>query len=62
MLSVDQKTREESWRLYKERGDVRLSFTNATCVALARAHGIFDIFTYNARDFRPFNLNVIETV
>ena len=60
MLNVDEKTRQESWKLYKERGDVKLSFTDATCVTLARARGIFDIFTYNAREFRPFN--VISTL
>jgi predicted nucleic acid-binding protein len=58
MLRVDQKTLEESWRLYKERDDVNLSFTDATCVILARTHGISDIFTFNTREFRPLNLNV----
>ncbi len=59
MLRVDEKTLQESWELYKARKDVRLSFTDATCVTLARTHGIGDIFTYNAREFRPVNLNVV---
>ncbi len=59
MLKVDEKTIQESWELYKEREDVRLSFTDATCVTLAKMNGIIDIFTYNAREFRPVNLNVV---
>ncbi len=62
MLRVDEKILEESWRLYKERDDVNLSFTDATCVTLARTHGISDIFTFNAREFRPLNLNVITSL
>ena len=62
MLSVDENARQESWKLYKERGDVRLSFTDATCATLARTHGISDIFTYNAREFRPLNFNVISAL
>ena len=61
MLRVDEKTLQESWELYKEE-NVKLSFTDATCVALARTHGILDIFTYNAREFRPLNLNVITVL
>lgn len=59
MLKVDEKTLQESWELYKEMENVKLSFTDATCVALAKTHGIPDIFTYNAREFRPVSLNVI---
>jgi predicted nucleic acid-binding protein len=59
MLRVDEKTLQESWELYKAREEVRLSLTDATCVTLARTNGIGDIFTYNAREFRPVNLNVI---
>jgi predicted nucleic acid-binding protein len=62
MLRVDEKTLEESWNLYKERSDVNLSFTDATCVVLAKTHGISDIFTYNAREFRPFNLNIVTSL
>ena len=62
MLKVDERTIQESWKLYKEKGDVKLSFTDATCAALARAHGIINIFTYDTRDFRPLNLNVISSL
>jgi len=60
MLKVDETTIQESWELYKRRDDVKLSFTDATCAILAKAHGIANIFTYDARDFRPLNLNVIS--
>ncbi len=60
MLKVDERTIQESWELYKERDDVKLSFTDATCATLAKSHGITSIFTYDARDFRPLNLNVIS--
>lgn len=60
MLRVDDKTIQESWELYKQRDDVKLSFTDATCAMLAKTNGIVDIFTYDARDFRPLNLNVIQ--
>ncbi len=59
MLKVDEKTVQESWELYRQREDVKFSFTDATCVTLAKTNGIADIFTYNAREFRPVNLNVI---
>lgn len=62
MLRVDEKTLEESWRLFKERNDLNLSLTDATCVVLARTHGIPDIFTFNAREFRPLNLNVLMSL
>ncbi len=62
MLRVDEKILEESWRLYTEKDDVNLSFTDATCATLARARGISDIFTFNAREFRPLNLNVITSL
>ena len=62
MLKVDETTIQESWELYKRRDDVKLSFTDATCATLAKAHGIANIFTYDARDFRPFNLNVISSL
>jgi predicted nucleic acid-binding protein len=62
MLNVYEKIRQEAWKLFKEREDVKLSFTDATCVTLARTHGISDIFTYNAREFRPFNFNVVSSV
>ena len=60
MLKVDERTIQESWELYKEKDDVKLSFTDATCATLVKAHGISNIFTYDARDFRPLNLNVIS--
>jgi len=62
MLRVDEKTLEESWKLYKERDDVSLSLTDATNAILARTHGIFDIYTYNAREFRPLRFNVITSL
>jgi predicted nucleic acid-binding protein len=62
MLRVDENTIQESWELYRQRDDVKLSFTDATCVILAKAHGITSIFTYDARDFRPLNLNVISSL
>jgi len=62
MLKVDEKTVQQSWELYREREDVKFSFTDATCVTLARTNGIMDMFTYNAREFRPVNLNVITSL
>ena len=62
MLRVDERTIQESWELYKQRDDVKLSFTDATCATLAKAQGITNIFTYDARDFRPLNLNVISSL
>ncbi len=62
MLRVDEKTLEESWKLYQERSDVNLSVTDATCAILSRTHGISDIFTFNSREFRPLNFNVLASV
>ena len=62
MLEVDERTIQESWELYKQRDDVRLSFTDATCATIARAHGITNILTYDTRDFRPLSLNVISSL
>jgi predicted nucleic acid-binding protein len=62
MLKIDEKTLEEAWRLYKERNDLNLSLTDATCVILARTHGISDIFSFDTRDFRPLHLNVVMNV
>jgi predicted nucleic acid-binding protein len=62
MLKVDERTIQESWELYKQRDDVKLSFTDATCATIARAHGITNIFTYDGRDFRPLNLNVTSNL
>ena len=62
MLKLDERTIQESWELYKQRDDVRLSFTDATSATLAKAHGITNIFTYDTRDFRPLNLNIISSL
>ena len=62
MLKVDEKTIDESWKLYGERPDVNLSFTDATCAILEKTHGISDILKFNAREFRPLNLNVITSL
>jgi len=62
MLRVDEKTRDDAWKLYKDRNDLNLSFTDATCAILARTHGISDIFTFNTREFRPLHFNVIQSL
>ena len=62
MLKLDERTIQESWELYKQRDDVRLSFTDATSATLAKAHGITNIFIYDTRDFRPLNLNIISNL
>ena len=62
MLKVDERTIQESWELYMDRDDVKVSFTDATCATIAKAHGVTNIFTYDARDFRPLNLNVISSL
>jgi len=62
MLKVDERTIQESWELYKQRDEVKLSFTDATCATLAKTHGITNIFTYDSRDFRPLNLNVMSSI
>ncbi len=62
MLEVDERARDEAWRLYKDRRDLNLSFTDATCAILARKHGISDIFTFNTREFRPLHFNVIQSL
>ncbi len=51
LLKVDDETIGEAWDLYRERGEVQLSFTDCTTVVLARKHGITDIYTYDS-DFR----------
>lgn len=62
LLRVEEKTLEESWKLYKDRKDLNLSFTDATCAILARTHGISDIFTFNTREFRPLHFNVLTSL
>jgi predicted nucleic acid-binding protein len=47
MLRVDEGTMREAFRLYKNRGQVDLSFTDATTAVVAKKQGITDLFTYD---------------
>jgi predicted nucleic acid-binding protein len=61
LLRVDDLTMSEAWELYRERGEVDLSFTDCTSAVLARKHGITDIFTYDV-DFRALGFVALSKI
>ena len=61
LLKVDDLTVSEAWELYRERGEVELSFTDCTSAVLARKHGITDIFTYDT-DFRALGFVALSRI
>lgn len=59
LLRVDDDVLNGSWKTYKERDDVELSFTDCTTAFLAKTHGIIDLFTYDA-DLQALNLHTVS--
>ncbi len=60
LLNVDKAVLKGSWELYKQRGDIGLSFTDSTTAVLARTHGITDLYTYDHKDFNPLGFHTIS--
>ncbi len=58
---MDDGVLEQAWELYMTRSEVALSFTDCTTAVLAKAHGITDIFTYDA-DFRALGLITLSKI
>jgi hypothetical protein len=61
MLRVDEETLEESWKLYKTRG-MGTRFHGRYMCDPGPDMWVGDVFTYNAREFRPVNLNVVTNL
>ncbi len=61
LLKVDDLTVSEAWELYRERGEVDLSFTYCTSAVLALKHGITDIFTCDM-DFRALGFVALSKI
>ncbi len=61
LLKVNEETISEAWKLYRERGEVELSFTDCTTAILAWKHGMTDIFTYDS-DFRSLGFVVLSKI
>jgi len=57
-LRVDEKAFSEAWNIFKKHGEIALSFTDCTTVALARRNGILSIFTFD-REFDAMGLHRI---
>ena len=47
-LSVDEESFKQAWQFFKSRGDIGLSFTDATSVVLMRKRGIDVIFAFDS--------------
>ena len=46
-LTVDEETFRQAWEFFKERGDIGLSFTDATSAVLVRKRGIDAVFSFD---------------
>lgn len=55
---VDERIEAEAWRLLEQFGDVKLSLTDATCAATARAAHIDEVFGCD-RDFEALGFVVL---
>lgn len=62
-LKVDDEAFQQSWRLYRERSDADLSFTDCTVATLMKRHGINTVYTYDEDlgSLGLHNLSNIET-
>jgi hypothetical protein len=47
-LPVDEEIFKQAWQFFKARGDIGLSFTDATSVVLMRRKGIDAIFAFDS--------------
>lgn len=47
-LLVDEETFRQAWEFFKGRGDIGLSFTDATSMILIRKKGIDAVFTFDS--------------
>ena len=54
LLKVDGDILKGSWELFKQRAEIKLSFTDCSTAVLARTHGVSDI------QFAPFSRSQID--
>ncbi len=54
---IDRRIAEEAWRILERYGEVPLSFTDATTVAVARSRRIREVFAFD-EDFEAPGLTV----
>ena len=47
-LPIDEQTFRQAWEFFKARGEIGLSFTNATSIVLIRKKGIDAVFTFDS--------------
>ncbi|MBI3099001.1 MAG: PIN domain-containing protein [Planctomycetes bacterium] len=55
---VTEETEGAAWGLFLRYSDQEFSFTDATCVAIMRRHGIREVFTFD-EGFRRVGLTMI---
>ena len=55
---IDERLDAEGWRIMEQYADVRLSLTDATSAAIARASRIGEVFGFDAR-FQALGFNVV---
>jgi len=47
-LPIDEQTFRQAWEFFKARGEIGLSFTDATSIVLIRKKGIDAVFTFDS--------------
>jgi predicted nucleic acid-binding protein len=47
-LPIDEQTFRQAWEFFKARGEIGLSFTDATSIVLIRKKGIDTVFTFDS--------------
>lgn len=60
IFKIDQESFEESWRLFKNQKDTKLSFTDCSNIAIMKSEGTKNIVTFD-EDFKKVEgLNVVN--
>jgi len=58
LVEVDERARDEGWRLFKEHKTPDLSFSDCTSAAIMERLGIEEVFAFDS-DFRGFGFTVL---
>ena len=61
LLKVDGDILKGSWELFKQRAEIKLSFTDCSTAVLARTHGVSDIFTFDD-DFNSLRFHGVRSI
>lgn len=60
LVEVNERDRDEAWRLFKEHKTLSLSFSDCTSAAIMDRLGIEDVFTFDS-DFRAFGYTILPS-